>query len=360
MNKNNSLNKKVLIIHPGQFGYHTSTYYYCKYLRHQYTIDYLGLNENLPNKEILGVNFFHVKKKDSSIINRFSLIKMALGFSSKYHHDFILINYSPLCFIFRLFFPYSLAVEIRSVYIFKNKFRRILYNIFLSLEARLFKNITTISNGISNYLFLPKKTVIIPLGGEEEAIGSKTFDSLKMLYVGTFVNRNIQNTITAFSQFHFKFGSKIEMEYNIIGFGSNNDVEKIIETIKSEKVENHVSYLGIIRQPELSTHLQSHNVGISYIPLTPYYDFQPPTKTFEYLLSGMAVLGTHTSEHRSIINNTNGVLVGDTANEVYNGMVEIYKNRHLYSSHKIKEQSMLYTWEAIVEKKMRPFIESIN
>lgn len=352
------MKNNILFIHPGQFGYHTSTYYYCMYLSSGYTIDYLGLNEYLPNKEIESINYHHLRKTDSSFINRMMLIKYAYRLSSTFNYDFILINYSPLCFIFRLIFPSYLVVEIRSSYIFKNKYRRILYNTILSFEVRLFKSITTISTGITEYLHLPARTVIIPLGGQNTPIALKSFDSIKMLYVGTFVNRNIINTIKAFSIFYRKYGDDIDIDYKIIGFGSKNDIEQIIETIEMEEMEKHIFYLGTVRQPELLVHFESQNVGISYIPLTSYYDFQPPTKTFEYLLSGMVVLGTSTSEHRAIINSTNGILTGETVQEVFSGMVEIYKNRRSYSSQHIRKQSQAYTWETIVKNKLIPYIES--
>lgn len=41
--------------------------------------------------------------------------------------------------------------------------------------------------------------------------------------------------------------------------------------------------------------------------MTEYYDSQPPTKTFEYALSGLYVLATKTRENEKVITNDNGV-----------------------------------------------------
>jgi len=43
----------------------------------------------------------------------------------------------------------------------------------------------------------------------------------------------------------------------------------------------------------------------------PYYDCQPATKTFEYILSGMVCIATSTYENKKLINNINGVLCND-------------------------------------------------
>jgi nucleoside-diphosphate-sugar epimerase len=66
-----------------------------------------------------------------------------------------------------------------------------------------------------------------------------------------------------------------------------------------------------------------HNIGVSYIPMLKCFDNQPPTKTFEYLLSGMPVIATATNANKDIINDVNGVLINDNSEEVYNGLTAI-------------------------------------
>lgn len=38
-----------------------------------------------------------------------------------------------------------------------------------------------------------------------------------------------------------------------------------------------------------------------YVPITDYYEYQPPTKTFEYVLSGLLCLATATSSNKEVI-----------------------------------------------------------
>ena len=351
------MKKKVLIIHPGQYGYHTSTYFYCYYLREKYDVTYIGFNEGRPRKEVPGVHFINLNANAKSLANRISLFRSVKALIKNDNFSFILLNYFPLCSFLRLIIPFSLTVEIRSSYVFQKILLRKIYNTFMTIEIRLFKNVTTISSGIAKYLHMPQKTVIIPLGGVSQPERQTSNNSIKMLYVGTFMNRNIENTIYAFARFSETFNKKIDISYSIIGFGPEEDRLKIHHAIESTKMNNHVSFLGEIRYPELVQFLNRSNVGISYIPLTEYYDMQPPTKTFEYLLHGMIVIGTHTSEHKKVINHSNGILTGDSIDELFTGMVKLYQSLSDYSSTEIQKSSQKYTWKNIINNTFIPFMD---
>jgi glycosyltransferase involved in cell wall biosynthesis len=93
--------------------------------------------------------------------------------------------------------------------------------------------------------------------------------------------------------------------------------------------------------------------------MTDYYDVQPVTKTFEYLLSGMPVIATNTSENRKVINQGNGVLIGDTAEDFYTGLKTILKNRLFFDSVKIRNNSMEYTWYNIVDKNLKIYLDQV-
>jgi hypothetical protein len=94
--------------------------------------------------------------------------------------------------------------------------------------------------------------------------------------------------------------------------------------------------------------------------MTTYYDTQPPTKTFEYLLSGMAVIATATSENRRIINSTNGVLISDDATGFANGLEKLFKRRHEFSSDEIRKPLMQHTWDNIVNFRLKPYLTDLR
>ena len=114
-------------------------------------------------------------------------------------------------------------------------------------------------------------------------------------------------------------------------------------------MENIVRILGIVPHDRLQEHFDTHNIGVSYIPMTDYYDVQPPTKTFEYLVSGLAVIGTATSENRLVINDSNGILTDDSPEGFYNGLVELADRLQTYDSILIRQNAQQFGWKKITD-----------
>ncbi|MFA7288283.1 MAG: glycosyltransferase [Melioribacteraceae bacterium] len=352
--------KKILFIHPGQFGTQTSTYNYCLLLKEKYKINYIGIDEGLANRNIKGIKYIHIPQATNGCLMRLNFFKAIYREVHMNSYDFVLVNYFIFCSIIRLFIKRKIVVEIRSGYIFSSFLKRFFYNMFLFIEVKFFKNITTISQGIVKYLNLPARTSIIPLGSPKFAYSKKDFKELKFLYVGTFHERNITTTIKAFAQWYFENINRLNVSYTIIGHGSKTEVEKIKNMIKELKIDKIVSYKGEIREPKIAEYFNSHNVGVSYIPIKKYFENQPPFKTFEYLLSGMPVLATATNENIKVINDANGVIIGDTVEDFYNGLIKIYTNINTYSSEKIQKQSQKYSWDYIVTFNLIPYIERVS
>lgn len=350
--------KNILFIHPGQFGYHTPTYYYCLLLRNRYNITYIGIDEKRETKDIDGIKYIYLGGGQGSLINRISYFKLIRKELQAANYDFILVNYFPLCSILLFFAKSNIVVEIRTSYIFTNIIKRIVYNLILILETRLFKNITTISVDLAKTLFFPKRTFIIPLGAPKFPEYIKDFDYLNVLYVGTFYGREIPNTIFAFAKFVNDLKLDNRYNYSIIGFGSEKEVAKMQSTIMELNMENYIFYKGVIRYPELTQYFEKCNIGMSYIPMKRRYDSQPPIKSFEYLLSGMAVLATGTKENVKIINRKNGIISGDSIDDIYNGLKAIYNLRKAYNSIDIQKDASEYSWNYIIDNRLIPYIES--
>lgn len=352
--------KNILIIHPGPFGYHTPTYYYCLLLKDKYNITYLGLDENLENKNIPGIRYIHLPAGNNRLFKRASFFAAIRKEVKEEKFDFLLVNYFLFCSFLLLFTRSKVLVEIRTSFIFKNAFKRFIYNSVLVVETRLFKNITTISADLARFLYLPKRTRIIPLGAPKFPPMEKDFESMRILYVGTFYGRNIDVTIRGVSKFIKNYKDKVNIVYSIIGFGSYEEINTLKQEIINNGMEKHIFYHGKIRYPELSEYFERHNIGMSYIPLKRRYDSQPPIKSFEYLLSGMAVLATGTRENVKIINESNGVTTGDSVEDIYQGLQMIFIRMNKFNSLKIQEDSVQYSWESIMDNTLIPNIEDIS
>jgi hypothetical protein len=350
--------KDILIIHAGPFGYHTPTYYYCLLLKDKYRITYLGIDEYKGKKDIDGIRYIYTPLVKNRLAKKINYFKAIINELKETKYDFILLNYFIFCSIIKIFSNSSIALEIRTSFIFTNFFKRVIYNSILFIEARFFKTITTISHDLAQYLVLPSRTFIIPLGAPKFPSYRKDFSKLRVLYVGTFNGRDIPKTIYAVSKFVNDFKYEIDIVYRIIGFGSTEDMQLIKSLIKELGMDSYITYEGVIRYPELAKYFEICNVGMSYIPLKRRYDSQPPIKSFEYLLSGMAVLATGTKENKKIINPDNGVITGDSIEDIYEGLKKIYLLRNSFQSERIQKESQKYSWNSIVDNSLIPYIES--
>lgn len=352
--------KNILFIIPAQYGYHTDSYKYCEilseyYSRH-YNVTYLGLA--LGKKECLSqkVKIYSVDK-GNSLSWRYNLYRAAKKLKKQIHFDTVFIYSFPLCSLFLfLFSRKSLIMDIRTSVI-EGKYKSIILNHLLKIESTFFKRISVISIGVATFLRLNKtKCRILPLGGDEQQLVEKNKEQISLLYVGTFYDRHIEKTIDGFAMFVQKHPNR-KISYTIVGIGSDLEKREIIDRIVQYKL-NNVHFVGEKRHEELVPYLKSHNVGISYIPLTNYYDCQPPTKTYEYLLSSMIVIATPTTENKKIINSKNGILLqSDSPIDFAKGLEQLWLLKNSFDFKEIFRGAQKYSWNNIVSNYLIPIVE---
>jgi glycosyltransferase involved in cell wall biosynthesis len=343
-----SMRNKLLIIHKQQFGYHSDTYYYCKYLSTLFDITYICWHYS--RKEILlpGIKVIYISREGNLASRNLRYIWQVLLEIKKNYH-FHIIKYFKGCSLIKLLHPKpNFLLDIRSNSVRDKKVKRVMNDLLMKTETKFFTHISVISKSLSQKLKLPKKVIILPLGADILSATKKTFTTMNLFYVGSLHNRNIDQTIKGFSKFYHEFKDKISISYTIVGGGLTTEEEGLKKQVQQERIAMAVKIVGPVPHDELRPFFDGHNIGVSYIPKTDYYDVQPPTKTFEYLLSGMPVIATDTLENKLVINNQNGILISDTSEDFYNGLVRFYENRTRYNSHEIRFNSTQFTWEKIV------------
>jgi glycosyltransferase involved in cell wall biosynthesis len=198
------------------------------------------------------------------------------------------------------------------------------------------------------------------LGSEIYFAGNHIFNSLNLLYVGTFDDRNISETIKGLHLFLQNNEVRgIKICYTIIGFGSDSESFRILKSISEYHMSDFVKYLGRKNHNKLIHYFEQSNIGIVFVPQKPGYDCQPVTKLFEYMLAGMPVVATNTYENRLIVNENNGVLINDSAEDFCNGLMKIYNQRNSFSSSEIRKSVELYSWEKIVNTNLKPYLQKL-
>jgi len=242
-----------------------------------------------------------------------------------------------------------MVFDIRTGSVAKNSLVRRCYDALMKIEALFFTNVTIISEGLARKLNLKTKTTILPLGAEIISPIEKNFESCRMLYVGTFYNRNLEKVIKGLGEYLSQPGDTEKIFLTIVGDGIPGQLEALIAEAKRIGINDFIEFKGRVPHDQLRPIFDNHNVGIAYIPLTSFYDDQPPTKTFEYLMSGMPVIATRTKANQQIINHENGILIGDTSRDVCSGIKEMVKKLGHFSSSNIRASALDHEWSRIVD-----------
>jgi glycosyltransferase involved in cell wall biosynthesis len=242
-------------------------------------------------------------------------------------------------------------LDIRTLSVSPNMEQRRIYDTYVKKACKKFDIISTISEGIRDKIGIPN-IHILPLGSDCISANPKNYiDSIKLLYVGTFRGRELDKTIYGIKKFH-ELHPDIPFNYDIIGSGEKEQNELYINLVSELGLNNQVKFYGYIPHTELKPFFDRSNVGVSFIPLTDYYNKQPPTKTFEYILSGLFCIATATSSNRELIRETNGILIKDTAEAFCDALIKFWKLRNFICEKDIRDSLKYSTWKSIVEEKL--------
>ncbi len=348
-----------MIINGSQFGYSAGHYYYSLYLKDYFEIHYVCYDRGLDKLRLDGVTVEYIAFETGKIKRLFSLIRQSISKSKKINPDLLFVVYFNHCFLLPLFCRYKTSLlDIRTGSLHKNAAQRKLSNRLLALQSLLFKKKIILSESLRLKLGIRNRnTLILPLGSEVYFKGEHTYEQLHLLYVGVFDGRNIADTIYGLSDYLQKYPDrKIHTRFTIVGFGSGAEETSLVNLVNTLKLNSVVSFEGRKNYNELQPYFKNANIGVSYVPITDYYNWQPPTKTFEYILSGLFTIATATYENRRLINPTNGLTCTDTPAAFANALGRCYELRHDFNSQEIRETLSDYKWSSIVEYKLKPFL----
>lgn len=116
---------------------------------------------------------------------------------------------------------------------------------------------------------------------------------------------------------------------------------------------------GRVGNTLLKPYFENANIGVSYVPITSYYNVQPPTKTFEYALSGLFTIATATDENKKVVSPTNGILIEDNAQAFCNALEWLDENRSNLREIEIRQSLVEYRWDLLIKKYMLPILNTL-
>lgn len=342
------------MINQGQFGYNAGYYHYCKHLSAQgHNIVYLCNDYHLKKMELERVTPIYVDEPNS-VKWRLEFCKRLQTIMKEYTFDVILCSYFKCCSMLTKYFGNVPSImDIRSGDVNKNAVKRSFFNWLIKKEASRFSRTMILSDSLSKKLKLKEGSFdVIPLGADVICTTQKEYDDLNIFYVGTVKQRDIDKTIEGLVLFNKKY-PQVKFHYDIVGFGMPHEEELIKSLIKDNHFEDKVVFHGRINYEELVPFFEKANLGVAYVPMTPYYDCQPSTKIYEYVLSGMYCIATNTYENRILIEPVNGIICDDNGQSFCEALERYYKmDKRSFNSAEIRKSMEKYEWSNIVNKQL--------
>lgn len=353
--------EKLLIICKTPFGHLTDVVKWCEYAASSYDIKVVGMANKTSSSGSLPDNIQVVQSPfKGNVIVRGVLFLMLSVKSIFSHNGKIMVVYFPGCQLLKLFFPFRrMLLDIRTLAVVGNRFQRWLYNFYMKLACLLYNKISVISQGVKDDLGLVcSKAYILPLGADIISSEKKDYSQLRLLYVGTLKKRRIEDTITGVAEFK-KGHPDVDLHYDIVGDGFEGQVEKYRELTEKLGISKSVKLHGRKNHAELQSFFDASSVGVSYVPVTCYYNHQPPTKTYEYVLSGLYTIATATAANRLLINENNGYIIGDSSTDFTLALEHYFKINNEISEEKIRDSLSFALWHNVVDVYLLPIINKL-
>ena len=358
---------RILVIERNPFGNLIDAAKLCEYLGRNHEVKYLSLDDPIfmiHSKSEVTYSFVELltaPMHSRFIIRWLHWYLMCLREVAK-SYDVVYVYRFRGCFALRFARPgRPMILDIRSGSVGPSRFRRCLNDIMIRFDAKYFKNVTIISEGLRKKLGIAaRKAHILSLGADRYELPEKTFDAFHLLYVGTFnQGRRLETTIRAFARLYHERDGEIEMTYTLVGGAQRQELAFLQQVAVDAGVGHVVRFPGFVSHERVVDYLASCNIGMAYVPITEFFDHQPPTKTFEYLMAGMPVLATGTTENRRVITEANGIVTDDSEDAVFAGLQKLLITRHRFNSPEIRRSVEQYCWEDIVLKNCLPYLEGI-
>ena len=347
--------QKLLIISRQTFGNLVDIYKWCEYLPDDYQIDVVTLDGKHKSKlDKPNVRVHYVSSKGNRTIRGIRYILVSL-FHMLFFKGNIIVEYFNGCSIFKKLLPWKkMILDIRTLSIKKEEKQRTAENNKIKQTCDKYDFTTIISEGTRDAISLDKqKSAIVPLGSDVISTTEKTFDTLRLLYVGTLSGRDIDKTVKGLAIFK-EAHPDVAIYYDIVGDGYNNELSKLKELTKELNITDCVTLHGFKPHTEIKEFLDKCNIGVSFVPITECYNHQPPTKTYEYILSGLYTIATGTYCNKEIITPENGIIINDNEEDFANALNYITQNNKQFNSSIIRETLTESTWKNIVKNYLQP------
>lgn len=259
-------------------------------------------------------------------------------------------------------------LDIRSGGI-KGPFSSYMARIIINIESKFFDTITVLDEGLARTLFGEKDIHTTYLGvntdlfspGRDEHMRKKLGikpHHITFIYTGSIhPARNLKVLICAFSKVN-----KTYENTKLLIVGEGEDFKSLKKAASAHNLQDHIIFTGYVDYNEVPHMINASDIAISYVPITPAYDFQPLLKTVEYIACGIPTIATDTEGNRRFIKDGyNGILIKDDCDSLYNAMVMLIEDKRVRETLRKNSPGSVvgYDWKTIVETNIIPLYNEL-
>lgn len=344
--------KRICFVSSTQWGYLVDLVKHAEYFcNKEYDVRVICLDQGRLKHDIFfnGLEVEYIQAKNNfkffrllffSILSCFKIYRE--GKVVFYYHPFVFLS-SVIGFNGSRFF-----MDVRTGSVSHSNLKRRLSNSILKFNSFFFKNILVIDEGLARYLKLNSFSVV-PLGADTSRVLGNSHicyrkeDKKVFLYIGTLSGRRLDEFIKGLSMYMQKY-QDFNLIFNVVGDGLGQELQDLKSLVSRLGMSECVNFLGRLPHQESMNYITEADYGVAYVPVIDCYQYQPPTKIYEYGMAGLPILATKTFANISLMSDDVGVLVNDTPSSVCEGVREII--RKTFYSEVIMQSFASYTWEA--------------
>ena len=190
----------------------------------------------------------------------------------------------------------------------------------------------------------------------ESLVEAEISGNVRLIYVGTVSKLRGRDVMLEAMSIVTK--KNIQAHLTIVG-ADTEQLDYCKQRIKVLDIKNNITLQGRVLGSEVPSYLLQADIGICIWESTPWTEFNPPTKMFEYLVAGLPVLASNIRTHTRYVQNWhNGLLFDYDANSLAAAIIELVNNRQQIQA--LKSQAKLsgqqYLW-----RKIEPvFLDSVR
>ena len=246
---------------------------------------------------------------------------------------------------------YAALLTARDIPTLLKKVRQVMQQKVLTVIFRKADHIFTISAAMRRKLISEgrveeDKTTILPLGANcFDDLSSKRSDWRKRIrrelhlehrfvaiYTGSLNKIREPEILIEIAYYAIR---KIGKSFHLLIIGADTEEEKryLFDLAKKRGVSAHLTILARMKRDRILEFICAADVGLSPLPLTPFFEVSSPTKVYEYMSVGCPFVSSKIPEVVGIIEKAQAGLLSDHAAISYaESLKKLFDNRPLWES----------------------------